>query len=127
MTATATQTVPGPAPDTTVASATQPAPRARPDTSVFEKLKRGEVPTPEEMKALVSRRLASRTVYGRPRAALAAFRALAVLCEGDVDPAAAGQMIRLCVAGRPGCAAAAVRALAAAARARKKASRRWCR
>jgi hypothetical protein len=79
------------------------------------------------MKAQVSRRLAERAVYGRPRTAVAAFRALVVLSQGEVDPAAGGRMIRLCLTGKPRVAADALRALAAAARARKKASRRWCR
>jgi hypothetical protein len=113
MIAIAMPAVPRPEPDTR-----GPDPEPKLDTPV---------PTPEEMKAEVSRRLAARAVYGKPRAALAGFHALTVLSEGDVDPTAAGRMIRLCLTGRPRVAAAAVKALAAAARARKKAPRRWCR
>jgi hypothetical protein len=101
------------------ATATQAALELEPDTTVLrEKLQRGESPTTQEVEALVSQRLAARAVYGRPRAAIAALRALAVLDK--VDPAPAARMIGLCLMGRPAIAAAALKALAVVRQARKR-------
>ena len=106
MTATATQTVP--APDT-----------------LMEKLKRGEA-TPEEVEAAVIQRLSTKAWCGRPRAAIQAIGAVAVL--NKVDPALAGLLTKLILTHRPTIAAAALKALAGPVRqARKREAKKWCR
>jgi hypothetical protein len=98
-----------------IATATQTVPEPGPDTR-----------RPEEVEAQVIQRFACRALYGRPRAAIAAIRALAVLDK--VAPGVPGQIIQLCLTGRPSIAAAALRALAGPVRqARKREAKRWCR
>jgi hypothetical protein len=75
-------------------------------------------PKPEEPAQLVVRRLAAMVVYGRPRAALAAFKALVALDQYHKDTKA--RMVELSMVGRPAVAAAAVKALVRAHRARRR-------
>jgi hypothetical protein len=75
-------------------------------------------PKPEEPAEIVVRRLAVMAVHGRPRAALAAFKALTSLDKYYKDTQA--RMTELSRVGRPVAAAAAVKALVRAHRARRR-------
>jgi hypothetical protein len=88
-----------------IATATVPAP---PDAA----------PKPEEPAQLIVRRLTVMAVYGRPRAALAAFNALTSLDKYYKDTQA--RMTELSRVGRPAVGAAAVKALVRAHRARRR-------
>ena len=81
---------------TTAATAPPPTPDAAP-------------PPVETTGELVVSRLTSMALHGRPRAAVAAFKALVALDQ--YPPAAMGRMTVLARDGRPRVAAAAVKAL----------------
>jgi hypothetical protein len=90
-----------------IAAATQPA-----------EPKLDAMPAPEETGALVARRLAAVVLDGKPRRAIAAFRALTVL--GKFYRQTHARIIELSRTGRPAVAAVAVAALVEATLARRR-------
>jgi hypothetical protein len=91
-----------------IAAATLPAePKPAPNAS-----------PPEQAEELAVRRLISVVLHGKPRRAIAAFRALAVLCEFYKETHA--RMVELSRTARPAIAAAAASALVQATLARRR-------
>jgi hypothetical protein len=93
-----------------IATATQPA-VPEPDTVP-------EPTPPEQAKELAIRQLIGFVLYGKPRRAIAAFRALTLLCE--FCPETHARIVELSRTGRPAIAAAAASALVQATLARRR-------